>query len=212
MKRLFILVAFIASIQYSTAQMGVGTTSPHSTSLLDVSSTTKGLLIPRLSQTQINAISSPPAGLQVYNTTQNCINFYNGSAWVSEKKYVGKMVSQGVAVELDNLKIQIPSSGNRSIQIGTTSGSATLSGTSTNNFNNSNVGGTGAAIAINSFHRQSESFSTTFSYWQSTANFNQAGSIQEIWILDETNSRAYHIKYVVGYNFNDNYLEIEQWL
>ena len=170
MKRLIILVAFFASIQNSTAQMAIGTTSPNSTAQLDVSSTTKGVLMPRLTQTQINAISSPPAGLQVYNTTENCIYFYNGSAWVSEKKYVGKMVSQGVAVELDNLKIQIPSSGNRSIQIGTTSGSATLSGTSTNNFNNSNVGGTGAAIAINSFHRQSESFSTTFSYWQSTAN------------------------------------------
>lgn len=212
MKRTISFITLIITVNLVFAQMGIGTTTPNSTAQLDVSSTTKGVLMPRLTQTQINAISSPPAGLQVYNTTQNCINFYNGSAWVSEKKYVGKHVNQGVAVELDNIKIIIPSSGNRSLQIATTSGSATLSGTSTNNFNNSLVGGSGGAIALNSFHRQSESFGTTFTYWQSTANFVQAGSMQELWLLDETNSRAYHIKYVVGYNYLNNYLEIEQWL
>jgi hypothetical protein len=212
MKKSITLISFLAAANLIFAQMGIGTTSPNSSAQLEVSSTNKGVLLPRLTQTQINAISSPPAGLQVYNTTQNCINVFNGSSWTSEKKYIGKTVNQGVTVELDNLKIQIPSSGNRSLQIATSSGSATFSGTSTNNFNNSGVSGTGAAISLNSYHRQSESFGTTFSYWQSTANFVQAGSMQELWLLDETNSRAYHVKYIVGDNYLNNYLEIEQWL
>mgnify|MGYP000850640853 CR=1 FL=1 len=61
--------------------VGIGTTSPSASSLLDVSSTTQGFLPPRMTGTQRDAISSPAAGLMVYNTTTNKLNFYNGSAW-----------------------------------------------------------------------------------------------------------------------------------
>lgn len=49
--------------------------------LLELTSTTKGLLFPRLTETQRDAITSPPAGLVVYNTTTNVLNFYNGTSW-----------------------------------------------------------------------------------------------------------------------------------
>jgi hypothetical protein len=49
--------------------------------MLDVSSTTKGFLPPRMTTAQRDAISSPPAGLVIYNTSTNVLNFYNGSAW-----------------------------------------------------------------------------------------------------------------------------------
>ena len=42
-----------------------------------------GLLIPRLTTTEKNAILTPATGLQLYDTTLNQIQFYNGSAWVS---------------------------------------------------------------------------------------------------------------------------------
>lgn len=51
-------------------------------SILEARSTTKGFLAPRMTTTQRNAISSPATGLQVYNTTTNKFNYYNGSAWV----------------------------------------------------------------------------------------------------------------------------------
>jgi uncharacterized protein (TIGR02145 family) len=65
------------------AQVGIGTKTPHASALLDLSSTSKGLLPPRMTETQMNAISSPATGLMVYCT--NCstagIKIYNGSAW-----------------------------------------------------------------------------------------------------------------------------------
>jgi len=62
-------------------RVGIGTTSPSASALLDVSSTTQGLLPPRMTGAQRDAISSPAAGLMVYNTTTNKLNFYNGTAW-----------------------------------------------------------------------------------------------------------------------------------
>lgn len=49
---------------------------------LEVISTTKGFLLPRMTTTQKNAITTPATGLQVYDTTLNQINVYNGTAWV----------------------------------------------------------------------------------------------------------------------------------
>ena len=63
----------------NNGNVGIGTTTP--TALLDVSSTTKGVLLPRMTTTQVNAISSPANGLTVYNTTLNTLCFYNGTSW-----------------------------------------------------------------------------------------------------------------------------------
>lgn len=48
---------------------------------LDIQFNDKGLLMPRLSIAERNAISNPASGLQIYNTTINCFEFYNGTAW-----------------------------------------------------------------------------------------------------------------------------------
>ena len=61
--------------------VGVGTTSPAASSLLDLTSTTKGFLAPRMTSTQRDAIASPANGLVVYNTTTNVLNFWDGTAW-----------------------------------------------------------------------------------------------------------------------------------
>jgi len=63
-------------------QVGIGTVSPASSSILDVTSTTKGLLIPRMTQAQRLAIATPAAGLMVYQTDIHPgYYFYDGSAW-----------------------------------------------------------------------------------------------------------------------------------
>lgn len=61
--------------------VGIGTSSPAASAKLDISSTTQGVLFPRLTTTQINAIASPATGLTVYCTTENTICFFNGTTW-----------------------------------------------------------------------------------------------------------------------------------
>lgn len=59
--------------------VGIGTTTPAASALLDVTSTTKGLLIPRMTTTQMNAISSPATGLKIFNTTDSSTYDYRGT-------------------------------------------------------------------------------------------------------------------------------------
>jgi CRISPR/Cas system-associated exonuclease Cas4 (RecB family) len=67
----------------TSGDVGIGTTGPAASALLDLTSTAKGLLPPRMNTTQRNAISSPAEGLFVYNTGTGALNYYNGSAWVA---------------------------------------------------------------------------------------------------------------------------------
>ena len=65
----------------TTGSVGIGTTSPDAAAKVQIDSTAQGFLPPRMTTTQRDAISSPPAGLVIYNTTTSVLNFYNGSAW-----------------------------------------------------------------------------------------------------------------------------------
>ncbi len=58
-----------------------GTTRPNNTALFDMSSTTRGILIPRMTTTQRNAISSPATGLMVRDTSLALFYEYTGAAW-----------------------------------------------------------------------------------------------------------------------------------
>jgi hypothetical protein len=64
----------------ATGEVGIGTTSPSTKALLEISSTTKGFLPPRMTTVQRDAITSVPAGLMIYNTTTNKLNVYT-TAW-----------------------------------------------------------------------------------------------------------------------------------
>jgi hypothetical protein len=82
MKKLLLIAAFIAASFTSIAQVGVGTTTPQSA--LDIVSTTSGILIPRMTTTQREAIPlpAPVVGLQVYDTDLNSVYTYNGTNWI----------------------------------------------------------------------------------------------------------------------------------
>ena len=71
------------SVHYiQNGKLGIGTTSPEATALLDVSSTTKGVLFPRMTETQKNAISSPATGLMVYQTNgTEGLYIYKSNGW-----------------------------------------------------------------------------------------------------------------------------------
>jgi hypothetical protein len=65
-------------------RLGIGANSPNSSAILDVSSTSKGVLIPRMTSTQRNSIASPATGLLIYQTDASTgFYFYNGSSWMS---------------------------------------------------------------------------------------------------------------------------------
>ncbi|MCK5833965.1 hypothetical protein KAH81_09900 [bacterium] len=63
--------------------VGIGTALPNAAAILDVSSTTKGFLPPRMTCVQRDAISSPPEGLMIYNTVTNTIDYYDGADWMA---------------------------------------------------------------------------------------------------------------------------------
>lgn len=70
---------------YNTSgEVGIGTSSPSASALLDVTSTNKGILIPRMTASQKNAISSPTTGLLIFQTDAPAgFYYYNGSSWIS---------------------------------------------------------------------------------------------------------------------------------
>ena len=87
MKQVFTLLAAVLLTASTCAQVGIGTTTPDASSALDIISNTKGLLIPRMTTAQRDAISSAAKGLIVFNTTLNTLQINEGDAttanWVS---------------------------------------------------------------------------------------------------------------------------------
>lgn len=84
MKRIFLLFIVVILIQFTYAQnVGIGTTTPNSSAQLDVSSTSKGFLPPRLSILQRNAINNPAIGLVIFCTDCDELEVYNGTTWKS---------------------------------------------------------------------------------------------------------------------------------
>lgn len=81
MKKKLALLFFMLVCGVSYSQSGVGTTTPHASAALDVTSTNKGLLLPRMTTVQRDAIPSPTPGLIIYNTTTNCVEFRNNTGW-----------------------------------------------------------------------------------------------------------------------------------
>jgi hypothetical protein len=61
--------------------IGKGTSYADASATLELSSTTRGFLPPRMTTTQKNAIASPAAGLVLYDSTTNKLQCYNGSTW-----------------------------------------------------------------------------------------------------------------------------------
>lgn len=65
----------------SAGNVGIGTSSPSASAILDAQSTTKGVRMPNMTTTQKNAIVSPVAGLMVFDTTLSKLCVYSGAAW-----------------------------------------------------------------------------------------------------------------------------------
>jgi len=62
-------------------RIGIGTQSPHASAQVEVASTTRGFLLPRMTTAERNAVAAPAEGLMIYNVTDHAPQFWNGSAW-----------------------------------------------------------------------------------------------------------------------------------
>ena len=84
MKNLILTISliFIISVAHSQiSRIGVGTQTPDPSSIVDIVSTTQGVLFPRMTNHSIQAITSPVRGIQVYSLDDHCIHIYNNKTW-----------------------------------------------------------------------------------------------------------------------------------
>ena len=72
------LAIFASSIAFS--QVGIGTASPHSSSILDLTASDKALLLPRVANS--NNIATPVNGMMIYAVNPKCFKAYQDGAWV----------------------------------------------------------------------------------------------------------------------------------
>ena len=100
-KIILLLFASIFCLTFTgNAQVTVGDnpTSIDARSLLELESTTKAFYLPRLSTAQAAAQTGWKAGMVIYNTTQNCVQYYDGTAWFCFTAFIS----------VDNDKSRIP--------------------------------------------------------------------------------------------------------
>lgn len=80
MKKIALLLLLILSNTFLSlfAQVGIGTTNPDASSVLHVESNDKGVLVPRMTTVQRNAIANPATSLLIFNTTSQQFEFNSG--------------------------------------------------------------------------------------------------------------------------------------
>jgi hypothetical protein len=103
MKQLFTLLAAVLLTTTTYAQIGINNENPDASAALDITSTTGGLLIPRMTETQRDAISPAATGLMIYQIDGTAgFYYYNGSGWAtlgaatSPTYNIGEVVNGGV--------------------------------------------------------------------------------------------------------------------
>ena len=118
MKQIFTFLAAVLLTATTYAQVGLGTTTPDASSALDITSITKGLLIPRMTKTQRDEISSPATGLMIYQIDVTVgFYYYNGSSW-AEVAATSKTYSENTFyAELGGYVIEVNSDGTHGLVV-----------------------------------------------------------------------------------------------
>ncbi len=72
---------------WTQSSLGIGTDFPDANAILDIQSTNRGILIPRMSEAQrdsnLSTLGAPNAGLLIYNNSNNEFNYWNGTQWIA---------------------------------------------------------------------------------------------------------------------------------
>jgi trimeric autotransporter adhesin len=111
MKRLIILLipsllCVSLTIQAQNVAINNDGSSPDASAILDIKSTTKGLLMPRMSTAQRTGIATPATGLIVYDSDKNTFWCYTGASWIELMAGYVTLLSD----EDDDTKIQVEES------------------------------------------------------------------------------------------------------
>ncbi len=139
----FLVVVLILAGSTKAQNVGIGTNTPSASAKLEISDTTKGLLIPRMSLTQRNNITTPAKGLLVYVNTDSSFYYYTGSLWQklngagnatawaqtgnanATGKFIGTLDTSAFRINTNNTeRITVDSSGK--VGVGTTTPAAQL--------------------------------------------------------------------------------------
>ena len=108
MKQNLTLLAAVLITATTFAQVGINNENPDESAALDITSTTAGLLIPRMTETQRDGITLAATGLMIYQTDGTVgFYYYNGSSWAevaatSATYSIGDVVNGGVVFWLDS--------------------------------------------------------------------------------------------------------------
>jgi hypothetical protein len=81
MKKILLVSSLIVTFFANAQNVGIGTNTPHASAQLDITSSSKGVLVPRMRSTARNLIASPATGLLVYDNDTNSFWFWSGTAW-----------------------------------------------------------------------------------------------------------------------------------
>jgi trimeric autotransporter adhesin len=147
MKKYIVLIIFLlcsVTIQLKAQNVGIGTIAPHASAILDISDTAKGILIPRLTLQQRNAISLPAKGLMVFITTDSSFYFFDGNwkrmsaaneGWsikgndnTDTGHFIGTIHNEPLRFRVNNMKVGEINSGTGNLSLGLRSLNANISG------------------------------------------------------------------------------------
>jgi len=157
-KSAFLIMMCLLNSSLLFSQVGINTdgSAPDNSTMLDVNSTDKGFLPPRMTTSQRNVIASPAEGLIIYNTDEKALNVYNGMAWKS--MIPSPEFACGLTITIDHMISGGVAPVNKTVAYGTVSG---IPGETSKCWITSNLGADHQATAVNDATEESAGW-----YWQ----------------------------------------------
>jgi hypothetical protein len=193
----------------STGNVGLGTAAPHSSALLEMTSTTQGMLVPRMTKSERDAIVSPATGLLIYQTNSTPGFYYNdGSEWKAvAPKNANKSLSNLTEPTAVNVEL-LPQTDN-TINLGSaalrwmnlyTAGDATIAGLT--------IGRGGGGIASNTAAGYQSLYNNTSGYNNTAAGYQSLYSNTTGYYNTAAGYRSLYSNSTGSYNTAAGYLSL----
>jgi hypothetical protein len=118
MKQFYTFLAAVLLTATTYAQVGINTETPDASAALDITSTTGGLLVPRMTEAQRDAISPAATGLMIYQTDGTVgFYYYNGSSWAEVAATSKTYAVNTFYAELGGYVIEVNSDGTHGLVV-----------------------------------------------------------------------------------------------